>query len=216
MKKNEKIKSEPKKLTKEEKLANAEHIKRHFCKDEVSINNDIINILEFTVNSRENFRLEYNGLPLKTGNRKLILMIPKTINYDKDQYIPFRPIKNHKHLGMILDYIQHNEYENAILVSKKDKIEIKNEENDEIKEINEYTVELRNGKEILSTAKSIYSEIDAKFRCLYYYFFGQSKEIDDKMTNIYNYNTSIERKYRNEMNKILKGKNIRVKKKKKG
>jgi len=216
MKKNEKSKKEPKKLTQEEKLANVDYIKRHFCKDEMDINNDIINILELTVNSKENFRLEYNGLPLKTGNRKLILMIPKTINYDKSQYIPFRPVKNHKHLNMILDYIQHNEYENAVLISKKEKIEVKNEETDEVKEINEYTVELRNGKEILSTVKSIYSEIDAKFRCLYYYFFDKTDEIEEKINNICNYNASIERKYRIEMNKILRGKNVRIKKKKKG
>ena len=182
----------PKKPPSKEKLESLEKIKmmrRRFCSNEAKIYNEIIDSLEISVNKFDNFRLEYNGLPLRIGTRKLIKLCGSNINYDEKEYIPFRPLKNHKHCTLILDYIQHNEYENAILVTSKNKIE---SNDDKRKNKFHFKVELRNGNEVLSTGESTRTEIEAKFKCLYYYLYGDLTELNQDIKKIAIYDRKME------------------------
>ena len=175
------------KKTKKEILI--ENIKRHFVREEADLYNDILSILEYDVNPFNNYQLEYNGLPIKCGNKKLIKLCGKNIYYDNEEYMAFRPLKNTKHCNIILDYIQFNEHEDAVLYTHK----IYDEEKPEEKPL--FKAELRSESEgLLAEAESTENELFAKFKCLYIYFYGDSEELNKKLQIISDYNKASDKK----------------------
>lgn len=183
------------------------YLKKKFYREESMLYSNIISTLEFDVNPRDNYRLEYNGLPLKIGTRKLVLLTGKNMDYDQSEYTPFRPLKNHSHCEMILDFIQHNDEINAILYVGKEKTK---EVNKAGKPIYHYYASLRNGDEILAIAEGYRSEIDVKFKCLYSYLYNyddnEKEQLDETIKQIYRFDNNIKKKILDIENSIPKKK----------
>lgn len=170
-----------------------------FSKQERLLYDEIIDLLEFKINHKDNSKLEFNGIPIIINNKYLVRMCKKSDDLDPSKYTPFKPLKNMKHLQFLLDYIHENEYEYAEFNINKDM----DDNGNKIIIVSLYDPE---SEEVLAVSNKSYSEIEGKFKCLYAYFYGE--EYLDKLSN----DIRMIRKYDAKYRTLVKPKRRLVKK----
>jgi len=139
---------------------------------EIELTDNIIELLEYDL--EENGVLTYNSVPIKLSGKYLIRLSNDNLNFDKENFVPFRPIKNHKHIQFLIDFLYEEKPKYEIKTKK-----IKNEELNK----NFYISTIYCGERIIARSKSLPSEIESKFYVLYVYYFG-SEGILDKIREI--------------------------------
>jgi hypothetical protein len=144
-----------------------------FCKTEENLYSELIDLMEIDVND-DNI-LEYNGVPLKVKGRILLRLCDETMSYNRKLFITFKPLKNHKHCQLLINYIHEEIKENYEIITKR----IPSGEDDRFLYIGKiYDPEL--DLIVLESTKS-YSEIEAKFKVLASFLLNRNvdKEIND-------------------------------------
>jgi hypothetical protein len=165
---------------------------KEFCKEEVNLYEEIIDLLEYDIS--ENYILQYNGIPIRIRNKILIKLCDETIDYDAEKYITFKPLKNHRHCQLILDFLHENENEKIELIVKKN-----------MEEKNRFTGILTDTELdiVINQTDECFSEIEAKFKVLYTYLFDD-KNINKRINKIRKYDNSYKRELKNSQTKKKK------------
>ena len=145
-----------------------------FCKEEEILYEKIIELLEWKIKG-DNKELFQDFFPVTISGKKLVKLDSNIKKIDYKKFITFKPLKNNKHCQFIIERLFDEEEVGDIFIIKDDNRKYGSK------------IVQKDTDEIISEVSGYNTEIDAKFRILCKYFFGN--ELDDLITSIKKFDT---------------------------
>ena len=137
-------------------------------KEEIMLNRSVLDIMEWECRSQDNVSVLYNNFFPMMVNKKMLIAVTENLgNFDKREYITFRPTINGRHVQILIDFMYMNDDDviDAIVTVKNDN--------------GPYTAIIRDqdGEEVLSTTGV--TETESKFKLFYSFYLEEdcSKEL---------------------------------------